>query len=148
MRITYKGDYALKTILGLSLHYNQGLVNINDLATRSDVPVKFLEQILLELKKGGFVDSKRGTNGGYFLAKAPGQIKVGDVVRFIDGPIEPIACASKETEYAGCLDTNTCVFRELWSSVAYATSRIIDSVTFEDLVNKVRSRAKTIVYQI
>ena len=89
MKITYKGDYALKTILNLSLHYNQGLVNIHDLASSSDIPVKFLEQILLELKRGGFVDSKRGTKGGYFLTKSPEKITVGNIVRFIEGPIEP-----------------------------------------------------------
>ncbi len=148
MKITYKGDYALKTILNLSLHYNQGLVNIHDLASSSDIPVKFLEQILLELKRGGFVDSKRGTKGGYFLTKSPEKITVGNIVRFIEGPIEPISCIGKGAEYKGCKDFRSCVFRELWSSIAFATSRIIDNVTFEDLARKTQTQEHVITYQI
>ena len=134
MRITYKGDYALKTILDLAIHYGKGPVSIHDLARRQDMPVKFLEQILLALKRAGFVQSKRGKVGGYFLAKFPAEIKVGDVVRFIDGPAEPIACVNRK--YKECRDLRSCAFRAIWQEVAEATHRIIDSVTFEDLVKK------------
>src|SRR3990167_5256678 len=102
MRITYKGDYALKAILDLALHYGTNLITIHELAQRTDTPLKFLEQVLLDLKRGGFVESRRGKVGGYLLARPPAQIRVGDVVRFIDGPIEPIACVEKG--YAGCKD--------------------------------------------
>src|SRR3989339_1859398 len=112
MRITYKGDYALKAILDLALHYDRGVVTIHDLAKRTDAPIKFLEQVLLDLKRGGFVESRRGKVGGYLLAKPPSQIKLGEVVRFIDGPIEPIACVEKN--YSGCIDTYTCVFKKIW----------------------------------
>ena len=83
MKITYKGDYALKAILDLSCHYGAEHVTINDIAKRIDAPVKFMEQVLLELKRGGFVDSKRGKVGGYSLSKAPNKITIGDVLRFI-----------------------------------------------------------------
>ena len=73
MRITYRGDYALRAVLDLAAHYNQGVVTIHELAKRADAPVKFLEQVLLDLKKGGFVESKRGTNGGIFY---PGILKI------------------------------------------------------------------------
>ena len=96
MKITYKGDYSLKTMLDLSMHYNKGVLPIQELAKKGDIPNKFLEQILLTLKKGGFVESKRGIDGGYFLARPPETITVGEVVRFIEGPIEPIACAGKK----------------------------------------------------
>ncbi|MFA5272344.1 MAG: Rrf2 family transcriptional regulator, partial [Candidatus Omnitrophota bacterium] len=66
MKITYKGDYALKTVLDLALNYGKGVVTINELAKNADIPIKFLEQILLDLKRGGFVESKRGKIGGYF----------------------------------------------------------------------------------
>lgn len=146
MRVTYKGDYALKTILDLAIHYNQGLVNIHDLARRADIPVKFLEQVLLGLKQGGFVDSKRGIKGGYFLAKQPKDIKIGDVVRFIDGPIEPIACVEKR--YSGCSDLYKCTFRKIWQEVAVSISNVIDNITFEDLVNQTKKQKETLVYQI
>ncbi len=146
MRITYKGDYALKVILNLSLHYGGGLVTIHDLARRLDIPVKFLEQILLDLKRGGFLQSRRGKIGGYSLAKAPAKIKLGEVIRFIDGPVSPVACVDKS--YKGCSDITTCVFREIWQRIAASTAAIIDNITFEDLTKKIKRAGKALVYQI
>ena len=145
MKITYKGDYALKAILDLALNYGR-VVTIHDLAKRADIPIKFLEQVLLDLKRGGFVESRRGKVGGYLLVKPPSQIKLGEVVRFIDGPIEPINCV--ERGYAGCSDIYKCAFRSVWKQVTVAISGIIDNITFEDLVKQVKSQKETIVYQI
>lgn len=146
MRITYKGDYALKAVLDLTLHYSQEVVTIHDLAKHADIPIKFLEQVLLDLKRGGFVVSRRGKIGGYLLGRAPSQIKLGEIIRFIDGPIEPIICIDKK--YSGCNDIHKCVFRKIWQEVAQSTSKIIDSITFEDLANQVKSQKEKIVYQI
>ena len=147
MKITYKGDYALKTILDLTLHYNgNNVATIHDLAKRADIPIKFLEQVLLDLKRGGFVKSRRGKVGGYLLAKLPSQIKLGEVIRFIDGPLEPIACIEKN--YSGCHDVYKCVFRKIWQEVTGATSRIIDNITFEDLANQVKRFQKRFAYYI
>ena len=146
MRITYKGDYALKALLDLALHYEQGLSTINDVAKRIDAPVKFLEQVLLDLKKGGFVESKRGNVGGYQLAKDPADITLGQVIRYIDGPIEPIGCVEKG--YSNCIDLRQCVFKNIWQKVAQATSSIVDHVSFADLVSKVNPEQKSLVYSI
>jgi Rrf2 family cysteine metabolism transcriptional repressor len=146
MRITYKGDYALKTILDLSVHYSNSPVTISVLAKRADIPIKFLEQILLDLKRGGFVESKRGKVGGYLLSKPPAQIRLGDVIRFIDGPIEPIACVDKK--YHGCSDIYKCMFRNIWQEIAKTTSKVIDNITFEDLAKKVSCCKPTLAYQI
>jgi Rrf2 family protein len=139
MQITYKGDYALKAILYLSLNYTKDVVTIHELAEKLDIPFKFLEQVLLELKRAGFVDSRRGIKGGYHLLKPPKDIKIGDVIRFIDGPIEPIACASKGKLYSGCDDIYKCVFRDIWVEVAESISAVVDNVTFEDLCNKLKT---------
>ncbi len=146
MRITYKGDYALKTMLDLAVHYGNHVITIHDLAKRLDIPIKFLEQILLDLKRGRFVESRRGKVGGYHLAKTPAQIKLGDVIRFIDGPIEPIACVEKR--YSGCQDIYKCVFRKIWQGVGKAISDIVDNISLEDLVNQVKSADKSFVYSI
>jgi len=146
MKITYKGDYALKTILDLSLHYGSSPVTIHDLAGRLDIPVKFLEQILLDLKRGGFLESRRGKIGGYLLAKPPSQIKLGQVIRFIDGPIEPIACA--DVRYKGCNDIKRCILRNIWDQIAKMTSKVVDNITFEDLVKKAKNLNSTFIYQI
>ena len=145
MKITYKGDYALKAVLDLALNYGS-IVTIHELAKRTQVPFKFLEQVLLDLKKGGFVESRRGKIGGYLLAKSPAEITVGDVARFIDGPIEPIACVEKG--YKGCADLYKCAFRKIWADVGRATSGIVDNITFGKLVNEVEAGTKAAVYQI
>lgn len=146
MRITYKGDYALKAILYLSVHYTSKPVTISEMASHLDIPIKFLEQILLDLKRGHFVESRRGKVGGYILAKLPSQIKLGEVVGFIDGPIEPIACI--EENYSDCGDIYKCVFRKIWQDVNKAISDIIDNITFEDLANKIKAKEKAYSYQI
>lgn len=134
MRITYKGDYALKAILDLALHYGQNLVTISELSERINAPAKFLEQILLLLKKGGFVESRRGKEGGYLLAKSPKEITLGEIVRYIDGPIEPVACIEKQ--YKGCDEVASCVLRQVWQQVNEAVEGIIDGITFEDLAKR------------
>lgn len=146
MKITFKGDYALKAILNLAGHYGGGPVSINDIAKDIDAPVKFLEQVLLELKRGGFIESRRGKIGGYLLSKPPAKITLGEVVRFIEGPIEPIACV--KNGYSKCGDVYKCVFRDIWRKVAEETSEIIDNVTFGDLVLKIKSENQKLSYSI
>jgi len=139
MKVTYKGDYSLKAMLSLALHYNKGVLPIQELAKKGDIPFKFLEQILLTLKKGGFVESKRGVDGGYFLARSPDTITVGDVIRFIEGPIEPVTCANKNS-YEKCKDFPHCVFKDIWNQVYTATSLVVDTITFAELVRRVGNR--------
>lgn len=139
MRISYKGDYALKAILELALRYGrEDAVSINEIASTGDMPENFLEQILLTLKRGGFVKSKRGVNGGFALAKEPALIKVGDIIRFIEGPVEPISCV--EDGYRGCKDIKNCILRDMWKEVSRAISTVIDTMTFEDLVVRYKER--------
>ena len=146
MRITYRGDYALKAVLDLSLHYPHGLTTIHELAKRIDAPVKFLEQILLDLKKGGFIESRRGKVGGFLLSRSPDKITVGEVARFIDGPIEPIACVREG--YTDCADIYKCVFRKIWQNVDEATAHIIDKITFAELAAQASATHHALVYSI
>jgi Rrf2 family protein len=146
MRISYKGDYALKAVLDLALHYGSELVTGHDLALHIDAPVKFLEQVLLDLKKGGFIESKRGNIGGYMLSRSPDQITVGDIVRYIDGPVEPIACLSEK--YKNCTDIRKCRFRKIWDQVNEATLKIIDNVNFETLASEVKQETAILNYSI
>jgi Rrf2 family protein len=146
MRITYKGDYALKAVLDLALNYDLGLVTIHEMAKRIDAPVKFLEQVLLDLKKGHFVESRRGKVGGFLLSRPPEEITVGEVVRFVDGPIEPIACVKRG--YANCGDAPKCVFKKIWQDVADATSNIVDNVSFGQLAEQVNAKHRVLEYTI
>lgn len=146
MRVTYKGDYALKAVLDLALHYDTKLVTAHDMAKRIDAPVKFLEQVLLDLKKGGFVQSRRGNIGGYRLSRIPVKITIGEVLRFIDGSIEPISCV--KDGYSNCVDIRKCVFKKIWQKVSQATSDIVDNVTFEELLLQVNSGKQALAYSI
>jgi len=146
MKISYKGDYALKAMLDLAPHYGVELVSSHDMAKRIDAPIKFLEQVLLELKKGGFVESRRGNVGGYMLSRPPAKIVVGEVIRYVDGPIEPIACL--KDKYSNCTDLNKCPFKNLWHKVYKATSDIVDNVTFEQMMSELNSNNQALAYSI
>ncbi|MDD5131634.1 MAG: Rrf2 family transcriptional regulator [bacterium] len=135
MKISFRGDYALKAILDLALHYDQGLVKIQDIARRQDIPLKYLEQILLSLKGAGYVNSQRGAKGGYYLAKEPKMIKIGEIIRFMEGPVSPITCVSKSC-YKKCTEEADCVFRPIWDKIRLMTEGIVDKTTFADLCRK------------
>jgi len=149
MKITYKGDYALKALFQLALNYGEGeggVMSISDIAKSGDMPEKFLEQILLNLRRGGFVKSRRGIKGGFSLARRPAEITIGQVVRFIEGPVEPISCIEGE-RYKGCKDLANCIFREVWKEVGRAISVVVDSVTFEGLVVRHKEKSMKFNYE-
>ncbi len=136
MKISYKGDYALKAILDLSYRFEEKrAVSVSEISNRQNIPAQYLEQILLVLKGAGMIGSKRGVGGGFFLKKAPENIVVGDVVRLVEGPLEPIACGRKIHDYS-CGEEKECVFREIWVNVTEAISEIVDNVTFADIMRR------------
>ena len=95
MRLSVKGEYACLALIDLSRNYDNGLVKIEQISIRQKIPQKYLEQILLLLKKAGYLRSKRGADGGYKLSRSPDQINVADVIRLIDGPLAPVESVSK-----------------------------------------------------
>jgi len=121
-------------MLDLSLHYEEGPVQIHDVAQRQNIPVKYLEQILLLLKRFGFVHSRKGPGGGYFLARAPSEITLGAVVRALEGPLAPISCVSVSGYMeCGCPDPETCGLRLAWKEARDALAAVLDNTTFADL---------------
>jgi len=144
MKISYKGDYALKAILDLAYYYNTDtVIPLTVISSRQDIPVMFLEQIMLILKKAGYIGSKRGSGGGFFLLKSPKQITVGEIIRLIEGPVEPISCGKKDHD-GSCGEENSCAFREVWMKVTEAISTIVDSVTFEDMMQRDKELKKSL----
>jgi Rrf2 family protein len=138
--LTQKSKYALKALTVLAKEYGQGPVLISDIAHREGIPHKFLELILLELKNHSLLQSKKGKGGGYFLAREPRAISVGQVVRALDGPIAPLPCVSK-TAYMRChecRDERTCGIRMVMKEVRDATAKIMDSTTLEDMLKRVQ----------
>jgi len=125
MNISVKGEYALQAIFDLASQRPGEPVKIADIAKRQKIPQKFLELILAGLKQGGFVESRRGAEGGYLLARSPEQITVGEVLHFIEGP-QPAKGRQR-----GAADTP---FSDLWAQVDRAFSDIVDRTTFADLL--------------
>jgi Rrf2 family cysteine metabolism transcriptional repressor len=132
--LSSRGKYATRALLDLSLHPEEGPVQIHDIAERQKIPVKYLEQILLSLKRSGFVNSRKGPGGGYFLARPPAEITLGAVVRAMDGPLSPMSCASV-TGYTecGCPEPETCGLRAIWKEARDALAAVLDGTTFADI---------------
>ena len=135
MRLTFKGDYALKIILDLSLTYNQKITQIKDMAKRQDIPEKFLEQIITLLKSAKYIKTVRGPKGGVYLAKPPAKITLGEIIRLMEGPTAPVACVS-HSGYTKCTFENKCVFKGVWSQVRDRINDVVDKTTFQDMVEK------------
>jgi len=130
MRISKKTDYALRALFTLVEHYGRGPIPIRELARRNDVPKRFLEQIVLDLKRRGWVDSVAGVRGGIFLAKHPAKITMGEVVRHFDGIIAPIGCVST-SGYERCTQEPVCRFRRVFLDARNYVTRLMDNATLE-----------------
>ncbi|MCX5781216.1 MAG: Rrf2 family transcriptional regulator [Elusimicrobia bacterium] len=143
MKITYKGDYALKIILDLALLYNQGKTSIKEISKRQDIPRKFLEQIVTILKSAGYLKTERGSGGGISLSKDPAKITLGEIIRLIEGPTSPITCVSR-SKYTKCDFEAKCALRTVFEKIRDRTSEIIDKTTFKDMVDKTKSLQKNI----
>jgi len=138
MTVSAKCYYALRAIYALAEHQGPAPMKANAIAEQQHIPIKFLEAILSQLKGGGFVNSRRGAEGGYLLAKAANELTLGQVIRFIDGPVAPVDCVSqsrpKECEYPG-----HCPFFGFWGRVRQAIADVVDQTTFADLIQENRN---------
>ena len=131
MNISVKGEYALQAIFDLATQPAGEPIKIADVARRQKIPQKFLELILSGLKQGGFVESRRGADGGYLLARAPDKITVGEVIRFVEGA---------KTRKPSSRQNTSDPFAETWRRVDEAVSNVIDQTSFADLVATWRDR--------
>ncbi len=124
LNLSVKGEYALLALLDLTMQKPGEPVKIGAIARRRNIPQKFLELILAGLKQGGFVESRRGAEGGYLLARAPELLTVGEVLEFVEGTRGPMAGGKRKEGTP---------FTELWDRVAQAVSEILDHTTFAEL---------------
>ena len=126
MRLSRKSDYALRALFTLVEHYGEGPLSIRELAQRNDIPRRFLEQIMLDLKGRGWVESVPGRDGGFLLAQRPEEITMGEVVRHFDGILGPIGCVST-THYEPCSQEAVCRFRRVLLDIRNYTARRMDA---------------------
>ena len=129
-----RARYATRALLELSLRYEEGTTQIQDIAERQNIPFKYLQQILMALKVAGFVQSRKGPGGGYMLAGSPQEITLGAVLRAMDGPVAPISCVSvMNFSECGCPKPDACALRSAFKDVREAIVEVLDKTTFADL---------------
>jgi len=140
MRISARCDYACKALLELAVHWpRKKPLQIHAISDRQNIPMRYLVQILIQLKRMELVASVRGKEGGYCLSKAPNKISLGMVMRSIGGPLLPVANSAVNKKS---------VFGTIWNEVEDAMAGVLDKVTFEDIANKAKGMDKAILYQI
>ena len=137
MKLSKRGEYALRALIDFGIAHELGrpMLKIGELVEKERLPVKFLEQILTQLRGAGYIETKRGKAGGYFLAKPARDISLGKVIRLIDGPLAPISCVSVTAyEPCSCPDEAHCGLRMLMLDVRNAIARILDRYVLADVV--------------
>jgi Rrf2 family protein len=144
MLVSQKSRYALRAVFELSKRYGRGPVKISEIAERQSIPPRFLEVILSQLKQAGFLGSRRGSDGGYFLTRQPGLLSVGDVMRFTQGEVLPRENTTGGSSGNGTQNGDT-VFQPMWEKVGKAISDVYDGTNFRTLVEEEEQKSKKYV---
>ncbi len=140
MKLSVRGEYALRALTNLGRHYGEEVVRIQSIAADENIPKRFLEQILNDLKKGGFVESRRGVDGGYRLARNPNEISLAAVVRHIEGKLAPVGCVSENFyQKCNCPDESRCALRSVMKEVRDAVAGLMEQLSIADLVSRARA---------
>jgi Rrf2 family protein len=144
MRLSKRGEYGLRAIIYLAESTDSDkpcpIMQIKEISQHENIPIKFLEQILLALKNAGLLQSKLGFGGGYYLAKPASEIYLGQIVRILDGPLAPIRCVSQMAyEPCGCPDERTCGLRMVMGDVRNAIANVLDNTTLADVATRVKT---------
>jgi Rrf2 family protein len=149
VNLSRKCQYAIRAILELAKHYGEGPVAISQIAANQAIPQRFLENILNELRPTGLIESRRGIQGGYLLARDPATISVGEIIRLIEGPLDPVKCMA-DTNRISCPLKDKCSLIQLWGRAKAAVEQVYDNANFRDLVEEERKlrRSNVIDYCI
>ncbi|MBS4021624.1 MAG: Rrf2 family transcriptional regulator [Dethiobacter sp.] len=133
MKLSAKGEYGVRALVILALDYRAGPVPLREIAERENISYQFLEQIFAPLRRAGLIESVRGAKGGYTLARAPEKIKVGDIVRTLEGPIAPVDCVVEGNE-GKCGRSDACLSRGIWEKLRDRMSEVLDEITLADVI--------------
>lgn len=144
MKLSTRTRYGIRAILELAQNAGDRPLQLKIIAQHQDISVKYLEQLMAMLKTSGFVRTMRGSKGGYILAKAPNQIKLSDVFNCLEGHVTTVECVDNE-DY--CERAADCVARQVWAQVQEAIENVLQSITLQDLVNRVKNK-RALDYQI
>ena len=140
MKLSTKGKYGVRAVFEIARHYGNGPISIKEIAERQGISFSYLEQILHKLGKAGLIDSVRGPAGGYLLARQPSELTIGDIVRVLEGPIALSHCL-EPGESADCYQADDCVARMVWAKVGAKIEEALDSISFNDLLQRNQKEA-------
>ncbi len=146
MRISSKGEYGLRALFDLAQHYGEGLVQSDDIATRQGIPVNYLNQLLILLRKAGLIDSLRGPQGGHMLARAPENITLIEALTTLEGPLLPID-VSRDDLTPTQIDDRA-IITEVWCELRAIFENQLREITLEDLCQRKRQRSGNVMYYI
>ncbi len=135
MRLSAKVEYGVRAMAVLAYHYQANPLSLRKIAEQEDISLSFLEQIFPDLKRSGLVYSIRGPRGGYMLSLPPAQIRVGDIVRAVEGPITPVNCLAENSSMSCCHRQNGCLTRQVWAKLRDKINDVLDEVTLDELVD-------------
>ena len=133
MRLSTRSRYAIRALLDLAMHIDQGPTLVREIAEREDISVRYLEQLLLPLKAAGIVRATRGANGGFTLAKKPSEISLHDIIKIMEGSTGFTECADDK---GICPRANTCVLRDSWVEVTEAANKVMEATSLQVMVDK------------
>lgn len=138
MKISTKGRYALRMMLELAEHRNDGYISLKDIAARQNISKKYLEQIVPILNKSDFLHTNRGFQGGYKLAREPDQYTVGDILRITEGSLAPVACLDYEPNQ--CERRDDCETLQVWKGLYDVINKYLDGITLQDILDRQHER--------
>jgi Rrf2 family protein len=139
MKLSLRGEYALRALIVLGLYKGDGVLRIHEISREQNIPKRFLEQILGDMKNAGILESRRGLAGGYRLRMAADKITLAQVIRLIEGPLAPVSCVSENFyDKCSCPDESKCGIRSIMKEVRDAIVEILERVTLEQLCERVR----------
>lgn len=141
MKISTKGRYGLRAFIDLAIYSEEAPVSINSISARQDISERYLEQLMAKLKKAGLVKSIRGAGGGYVLARKAEEISAGEVLRALEGSLEPVVCAAFHPEEE-CSVKESCVTKYVWQKLNESMTQAVDEIKISTLVEKSRSASK------
>jgi Rrf2 family protein len=134
MKVSTRGEYGVRAMVALARHYGEGPMSITDIARVSSVPPAYLEQLIAPLRRASLVQSKRGARGGYILARAPEQVRIGEIYRVMEGPVAPMDCVSENLADQTCPLIENCETRPVWLKMRDSIVDVLDSTTLADLI--------------
>lgn len=142
MKLSTKGRYGLLAVIDLAVNGEKEAVALSTIAERQSISISYLEQLIAKLKKAGIVNSIRGAQGGYVLAKSPSEISVGDILRALEGDLNPVDCAEIAGSGSSCKGSSMCVTKYVWMRISDSINNTVDTMKLSELIKeseKIRS---------